>query len=132
MSQRIILDTNIWISYFISRKFDEIARLILDNELNIFSCEELEAEVGDVLGRAKFKKLIQYDPIRYVDFLKNLTISIKIQRHFKGCPDAKDDFLFDLAIQAPAKYLVTGDKKLIGFKVQHLDILSFKEFKDMY
>lgn len=68
MSVRIILDTNIWVSYFIGRNFDEVALTILNNNLTVFSCSELEDEVVDVLGRAKFKKLIRLDIERYLLF----------------------------------------------------------------
>ncbi len=132
MPARIILDTNIWVSYFIGRKFDEIALTILNHNLNVFSCMELENEVSDVLGRTKFKKLLHLELDRYVDFLKGLTQPIQIERNFKGCPDEKDDFLFDLAIKTKSEFLVTGDKRLIEFDTGPVEVISLKAFKELY
>lgn len=132
MSARIILDTNIWVSYFIGRKFDEIALTILNNNLTVFSCVELEREVSEVLGRAKFKKLLNLETDRYVSFLISLTQSVQIERTFKGCPDEKDDFLFDLAIKTKSDYLVTGDKRLLEFDASPIEVLSLKAFKEFY
>jgi len=56
------------VSYFIGRNSDEVALTILNNNLTVFSCSELEDEVVDVLGRAKFKKLIRLDIERYLLF----------------------------------------------------------------
>lgn len=132
MSERIILDTNIWVSYFIGGKFDEIALTILNNNLTVFSCIELEKEVNNVLNRKKFKTLLHLEIDRYLSFLYDLTQSVQIERTFKGCPDEHDDFLFDLAIQTKSNFLVTGDKRLIAFDTSPITIISLKAFKEAY
>ena len=130
MSRRIILDTNIWVSYFIGRNADEIALTILNHNLKVFSCIELEAEVVDVLSRAKFKKLIRLETDRYLFFLRSLTQSVQINKRFKGCPDDKDDFLFDWGIQTNSDFLITGDKRLLAFDQSPLKVMSLKTFKE--
>lgn len=132
MPERIILDTNIWVSYFIGGKFDEIALTILNNNLTVFSCIELEKEVNDVLSRAKFRKLLHLEIDRYLSFLGDLTQSVQIEKTFKGCPDKNDDFLFDLAIQTKSDFLVTGDKRLIAFDTSPVTIISLSAFKETY
>ncbi len=132
MSERIIHDTNIWVSYFIGRNTDEIALTILNHNLTVFSCIELEAEVVDVLSRAKFKKLIRLETDRYLFFLRSLTQSVQINKRFKGCPDDKDDFLFDLGIQTNSAFLVTGDKRLLTFDLSPIAVMSLKAFKETY
>lgn len=32
---KVVLDTNIWISYFIKRRFRELTRLIIENDLKV-------------------------------------------------------------------------------------------------
>ncbi|SEJ50951.1 hypothetical protein SAMN05192553_104375 [Cyclobacterium xiamenense] len=63
--RRIILDTNIWVSYIIGRKLDEITKLILDHNLIVFSCNELEEELEEVLSRDKFTKVLHFKPDFY-------------------------------------------------------------------
>jgi len=127
---RVVLDTNIWVSYIIGGQLDEIAHLILDNNIQVYSCRELEEELKDVLKRDKFKSLLQFEPGVYVDFIRNLTLPVSINRIFNECPDEKDNYLFDLAIQSESAYLITGDKLLLRLNIKKLQIISLKAFKE--
>ncbi|WP_162344331.1 putative toxin-antitoxin system toxin component, PIN family [Cyclobacterium salsum] len=130
--RRIILDTNIWVSYIIGRKLDEITKLILDHNLIVFSCNELEEELEEVLSRDKFTKVLHFKPDFYLNFIRNLTTIISISTNFQGCPDKQDNFLFDLAIQSQSDFLVTGDKLLLDLKVDNLKVVSFKQFRELF
>ena len=55
-SEKIVLDTNIWVSYFIKARFDDLVNLIVDNELIVLTSVELIIELREVLGRKKFAK----------------------------------------------------------------------------
>lgn len=132
IGKKIILDTNIWVSYIIGKKLNNIAKLIIEHDLLIFSCEELEAELKEVLGRDKFLKLLHLEPEFYLDFIQSLTTTITISRKFQGCPDEKDNFLFDLAEQSQSEILVTGDKLLLGVKVDNIEVVSFKHFRESF
>jgi len=127
---RVVLDTNIWVSYIIGGQLDEIAHLILDNNIQVYSCRELEEELKDVLKRDKFKSLLQFEPGVYVDFIRNLTLPVSINRIFNECPDEKDNYLFDLAIQSESAYLITRDKLLLRLNIKKLQIISLKAFKE--
>jgi len=50
---------------------------------------------------------------------------------FHDCPDPKDNFLFDLAIQGKANYLVSGDKKVLEtpLKSETLTLTTLTAFK---
>ena len=129
---RVVLDTNIWVSYIIGGQLDEIAHLILDNNIQVYSCRELEEELKDVLKRDKFKSLLQFEPGVYVDFIRNLTLPVSINRIFNECPDEKDNYLFDLALQSGSEYLVTGDKLLLNIKVKNIKVITFKHFRETF
>lgn len=131
-AKKIILDTNIWVSYIIGRRLDEISRLILDNNLTVFICQELEDELEEVLRRDKFTKLIHFEPGVYIQFIKKLTHSVRIFKEFDECADKKDNYLFDLAAQSGTEYFVTGDKMLLKYKIDNLKMLSFQQFRDAY
>ena len=72
------------------------------------------------------------DTDRYLTFLRNITRTVQIDRLFKGCPDEKDDFLFDLATQTEAAFLVTGDKRLLTFDESPIKMMSLSTFKETY
>jgi len=65
----------------------------------------------------------KFDIDKTIAFYTNLTEFCKTKPLFKDCPDSKDNFLFDLAIQGKANYLVSGDKKVLETKVKS-DILT--------
>ncbi len=129
MPSKIVIDTNIWVSFFIGKRFDEISDLISDFNIEVYTCDELILELEDVLSRNKLKKQITLPVENYINFHKNLTTYQKIQIQFTGSPDLKDDFLFDLAIQTNSKILVTGDKKLLSFKYKNVEAISLLSFK---
>ncbi len=129
MPSKIVIDTNVWISYFISKRFLEITQLIIDSDCQVFTCEELIDEIIDVISRKKFKNQVTFPIDFYIQLHKKLTTYQKIQIQFTGSPDLKDDFLYDLAIQTNSKILVTDDKKLLAFKNIYAEAISLASFK---
>ena len=101
-ANKIVIDTNVWLSYFLSKRFDLLAQLILDSEYEIVTSEALITEIKEVITRPKFKKQITLPIETYITFHEQLTICKYIEKKFTGSPDPKDDFLFDLALQTNA------------------------------
>jgi uncharacterized protein len=60
---RIILDTNLWISYLISKRLSKIDELILDNRLTILFSDESLEEFIEVTNRPKFKKYFSKEDV---------------------------------------------------------------------
>jgi predicted nucleic acid-binding protein len=67
-----------------------------------------------------------------VAFYINLTEFCKTEPLFKDCLDPKDNFLFDLAIQGKANYLVSGDKNVLEttIKSKTIEISTLTAFKE--
>ena len=53
-----ILDSNIWISYVITRRLHKLVTLIHDHLLTILTSKQLIEEIQGVLSRPKFEKHI--------------------------------------------------------------------------
>lgn len=130
--QHIILDTNIWLSYIITKKLPDLVDLIYSNDLVLYGCQPLYDELEEVLGRKKFRKYLDRPIEEYVSFQKRLTKKVDTEKIFTGSPDSKDDFLFDLANQSEATHLVTGDKNILEFSYPPLKIISFAEFRNSF
>jgi len=61
-----------------------------------------------------------------------LTQFVDIELVFADSPDPDDNYLFDLALQHQADYLVTGDKKLLAMdSVDDVRIISLRTFEDL-
>jgi putative PIN family toxin of toxin-antitoxin system len=129
---RIILDTNLWISYLISKHLSKIDELILDNRLTVLFSEESLEEFIEVTNRPKFEKYFSKEDVINLlllfDFYGEL---VEIKSNIEICRDSKDNFLLNLAVDGKADYLITGDKDLLEIgKIDKTSILTFKEFDD--
>jgi uncharacterized protein len=127
---RLVLDTNIWVSYFIKDRFVELVLLIDDNDLTVCTSVFLIAELTEVLGRKKFSKYLTQSVTEYIDFHKKLTTLVEVHPVFLGSPDPKDDFLFDLAQQSGSVAVVTGDGLLqVAKEIGGIPVISLTALK---
>lgn len=130
--ERIVIDTNIWLSYFKNNRPDELAKLIIDHNLTALSSPYLITELETVLLRPKFKTNPPVPVRRYIDFHLSLTVFEITMPRFDKSPDPEDNYLFDLAIQYNATHLVTGEKRLLAMKeLEGVIIISLAEFKSL-
>ena len=130
MPLKIVLDTNIWISYFISARADNLIKWILNNDITVFSSDALSSELYEVLQRPKFK--LPFPPEDFVNLCQSVCQHVKPAANFKEAPDQDDNFLFDLCIKANARYLVTADKKLLNYKPPlDLSIVTFNQMRSL-
>ena len=60
---KIIIDTNIWISFFISKSFNKLREILLNNSIEIIFSVELSEEIKSVINREKFKKEINKENV---------------------------------------------------------------------
>jgi putative PIN family toxin of toxin-antitoxin system len=112
--KNFVLDTNIWISAFITNSENTILNYIEKNKLEIFICPEMTCEIVDVLSRKKFKKYLIRPVDEYAALIKNSCKNIIILKKYNEAPDKDDNYLYDLCICTESK-LVTGDKLLLSY-----------------
>jgi len=129
ISKIIILDTNLWISFLISKNFSRLDKYIEDERITLIFSKELIEEFIEVASRPKFKKFFNNQDIeklleKFDLYGKLVDISSDIQ----DCRDIKDNFLLNLAVDGKADFLVTGDDDLLVLKrIKHTKIITFKE-----
>jgi putative PIN family toxin of toxin-antitoxin system len=116
MENRTVFDTNNWVSYFIGRKTNEVMKMTEQSIVFLHSTPSVD-ELIEVLSRKKFEKY-HLDLEDIFLFYTNISEFCYTEPKFKDCPDPKDNFLFDLAIQGNAKYLVSGDKDVLETPVE--------------
>jgi putative PIN family toxin of toxin-antitoxin system len=113
-NKRVILDTNIWISFLISKRLEELD-VLLESELVtlVFSSELLE-EFLEVAVRPKFSKFFKKSDIKgLVNQLDRYGELVAVTSKVDECRDPKDNFLLSLAIDSKADFLITGDSDLL-------------------
>lgn len=127
---KLVIDTNLWISFIISNKLNQLEPFLYTHEARILFSSELIQELESTIAKPKLQKfflgnsldemLNVFDP--FIDF-------IKIESKVKMCRDPKDDFLLALAKDGKANYLLTGDKDLLEIgKFDLTIILKVAEF----
>jgi len=130
MGNRTVFDTNIWVSYFIGEKTGEIMNLTEKSIVFLHSTLSVD-ELREVLSRKKIKKY-NFEIEDLILFYTNISEFCHTEPEFEDCPDPKDNFLFDLAIQGNAKYLVSGDKGVLETPVENktLKVTTLTAFKE--
>jgi len=130
MENRTVFDTNIWVSYFIGKKTGEIINMTEKSIVFLHSTHSID-ELIDVLSRKKFEKY-KFNLEDIFLFYTNISDFCHTEPKFRDCPDPKDNFLFDLALQGNAKYLVSGDPDVLGTPVtsEILQVTKLREFKN--
>jgi len=129
---RVVIDTNIWISFLIGKTLIDLRDAIISGRITILFSEELFAELIEVLQRPKFKKYFSATAIeQLIVLLYDRVEWIEITRHFDDCRDKKDNFLLDLSVSGHADYLVTGDDDLLTLNPFYgIEIVSYRTFQD--
>ena len=129
-NNKVILDTNLWISFLISKRLGQIDKLIKERKVTlIFSTESIE-EFIEVANRAKFRKYFSKNDIDdLLDKFDQYGELNLVRSNIQICRDKKDNFLLSLAVDSKADYLVTGDGDLLVLeKIESTKIMTFSNF----
>ena len=97
-----VIDPNIFISYIISRRLNEIPALIEKHNIMLCAGEALIREFTNVISREKFTNYLKESPEYYSVVLRNYMILFPIEKNFKGARDVNDDYLIDIVQQTNA------------------------------
>jgi uncharacterized protein len=114
---RVVIDTNLWISFIISNRLEQLDALLSSGTVRLLFSMELVAEIQETIRKPKLRKfftgyaleemLVTLAP--YVDF-------IDVESKVATCRDPKDNFLLALAKDGQADYLITGDQDILILK----------------
>ena len=129
-THRIIVDTNLWISFLLTKDFSRLDHLFATDHLKLLFSKLLLAESVEVAQRPKFKKYFSLPD------LEELLLPIEKKAKFVTvtstvdlCRDPKDNFLLALALDGKATHLLTGDNDLLVLKrLNKTRILSITDY----
>lgn len=127
--QRVVIDSNVLVSILKgSPRLSLIYNAFKDGRFKLVISAGILKELSAVLYRPS----LQIDS----DDIKELFLLIKINAlrfrpriRLNACRDAKDDFILELAVEAKAHCIVTGDKDLLELSpFRGIPIITPKEF----
>lgn len=128
--KKIVVDTNLWISFLISKNPVPIEFLLFSKKFDLLFSNHLFEELISVVAREKFQNYFHLEDIFELSqrllahsYFVETVSKINLSR------DEKDNFLLNLAIDGKADFLISGDKDLLVLKeIENTKILSYIEF----
>lgn len=134
---RVVIDTNIVISVPLSKESSpaKIFELLLVEEIENYTSEEIIKEIKGVFKREKIKSKLSQDKINFIienfrKFSKIIRPSIKLNIIKE---DLFDNKILECAETAKADFIISGDMHLRGLiNYKNMRISSPKEFLEIY
>jgi putative PIN family toxin of toxin-antitoxin system len=128
---KVIIDSNIWVSFLIGKSLRSLVHHIRNEKITIITCEEQLQELTSVFQKPKFLKYFQINQVTtFFTFFRGVSHIVPIRVIKPLCRDSKDDYLLALSIESEAHYLITGDKDLLEIrKIQKTSIINYKDFE---
>jgi uncharacterized protein len=120
--QKIVFDTNVYISAFITQggRAHEAYLHAIDGDIEIYTSIPIITETAK-----KLRKKFQWDDERIADAIRNISAAATVRRTLKRIAILKDDpdnRVLECGVDADANIIVTGDKHLLKLK-------NYKGFK---
>jgi putative PIN family toxin of toxin-antitoxin system len=130
---KVVIDTNIWISYLLGGLLQRIDEKILSKEVKAVVSDEMLKELSEVLSRPRFKNIFTAGRIKELfSLLDSYAIVVSPSQKVSVCRDEKDNFLLEVALEGEADYLITGDEDLLVLNPFHnIRIVRPKDFEEI-
>jgi len=127
---RVILDTNLWISFLITNDFTKLDKLLFSDKCRLLFSEELLEEFLTVVKRPKFRRFFTQNNLEeLLEIIEEYAEFVDVKTEVNVCRDRKDNFLLSLSHDGQADYLITGDKDLLALnKFETTTITTISNF----
>lgn len=114
---RLIIDTNIWISFLISDKYQKLDKVLSHPKTSILFSIELLEEINRVATFPKLKKYFSLNAVEEMLLsLEDYVELVKVKSKVEICRDPADNFLLALSKDGEAIFLITGDQDLLDLE----------------
>ncbi|RDC56134.1 putative toxin-antitoxin system toxin component, PIN family [Pedobacter chinensis] len=96
---RIIIDTNLWISFLITQDFSKLDKIIFSKKTILIFSQELLDEFLEVVKRPKLRQyFIQEDLEELLETIDEYAEFVEVKTRINICRDEKDNFLLSLSV----------------------------------
>jgi putative PIN family toxin of toxin-antitoxin system len=128
---KVIIDTNVFLSGILfGGNPRKIIQLWLDNKFILCLSPELKAEI---LGKLKRKFALPPKELQSIEeALDTKSNKFMPKTKLNICRDPQDNFLFELAYESKADFIISGDKLVLELeKYKNTKIITPKKFLDV-
>ncbi|PIQ15144.1 MAG: putative toxin-antitoxin system toxin component, PIN family [Flavobacteriales bacterium CG18_big_fil_WC_8_21_14_2_50_32_9] len=128
--KRIIIDTNLWISFLITKDFTKLDEIIFSRQAILVFSQELLDEFLEVAKRPKFRRFFSASDIEEIlETIDEYADFVKVKTKIEVCRDPKDNFLLSLSVDGNVNFLLTGDIDLLDLnKFGETTIITISDF----
>jgi len=129
-SKKVIIDTNLWISFLISKNYNQLDKIIFERKCTLVFSDELLEEFLTVTKRPKFRRFFtQEDTENLIETIQEFADFFDVVSNVNVCRDIKDNFLLSLSKDSKANFLITGDNDLLELKsFESTKIITISDF----
>jgi len=131
-NRQFVIDTNTLISAFLLSSSSTAAQVYykIKAEGEIIMSADIFDEFSNVFIRPKFDKYLSlHKRLSAIQDLKDILKFVSISTTITACRDPKDNKFLELAVQAGAACIITGDKDLLVLNpFRQIPILTAAEF----
>ena len=132
---KVIIDTNLWISFLIGHQTQLVRRMLTDLRFDVYVCSRLIEEIRDVASRDKIRKYVSESDLDDLLAIINAYCqfaTIEAEVAPTAIRDPKDLYLLALADTINADYIVSGDADLTDLRqYNQTRIMKLADFKAM-
>lgn len=127
---KLVIDTNLWISFIISNKLNELEPILLNKNCKILFSSELVGELQATITKPKLQQYFSNNALEemlnvFDEFIEFVDVKSKVQI----CRDPNDDFLLAISKDGKADFLITGDKDLLEIEqFEETSIIKYSDF----
>jgi putative PIN family toxin of toxin-antitoxin system len=128
---RIIIDTNLWVSFLLTKQFSFLDDFLENGKIQLIFSQDFLDEFVDVINRPKLRKYFSDENLDLIlETIEQYAEFITVNSNINVCRDPKDNFILSLAKDGSADYLITGDQDLLVIKrFEKTEIITIAEFK---
>ena len=130
MKHHFVIDSSVYLNYITYDKLYRLKNTIVKYDLVFFVNDILLDELKNNIP--KLLKFSSWTADEVLNKIKSFTTFVETVSIFSNCPDAKDNFLFDIALQTKSELIVTKEIVLLNFTESPIPIHDIKWFKEMF
>ena len=112
---RVVIDTNVWVSRLLIA--NSVSGQAVDKALtqaDVVISEATMEELADVLSRDKWDRYASLgDRQEFIRRVLQIATLVPVLSEIADCRDPEDNKLLELAVDAEASFIVSGDKDLL-------------------
>ena len=127
---RVVIDTNLWISFVLGKRLETFESAIVTGNFIIIYARELLIEIESVFKKVKFLKILSKEDFSKIqNLIQVYGEEINVDSFVDICRDKKDNYLLSICKDGNVDFLITGDKDLLVLKkFEKTSIVTYSAF----